>query len=1300
MATLLLAAAGSAVGAGFGGTVLGLTGAVIGRAVGATLGQLIDQRLMGTGSQTVRTGRVERFRLMGAGEGAAVAQIFGRNRIAGQVIWSSRFLESQSESSSGGKGGGPRSTVISYSYSVSLAIALCEGEILRIGRIWADGAEIAPGSLNLRLYRGTEDQLADPKIEAVEGAGRAPAYRGIAYVVIEDLQLEAYGNRVPQFSFEVMRAAQGTLAERVTNLQQAVKGVAMIPGSGEYALATSRLGYSYGPGEGETANVHSGSGQSDFLTSLDQLTGELPDCRSVSLVVSWFGSDLRCGDCEIRPKVEQREFDASKMAWRAGGIGRAEAELVGRIDDRPVYGGTPADGSVIEAIQALKAADRSVLYYPFILMDQLPGNALADPWTGGSSQPVLPWRGRITLSEAPGQPASPDRTAAAREEVAAFFGSAEPGDFRLDEGRVEYDGPDEWRYRRFILHAAWLCKLAGGVDAFCIGSEMRGVTQIRGAGDSFPAVAELRRLAADVRSILGSGVKIGYAADWSEWFGYHMDGNIYFHLDPLWADDNIDFIGIDNYMPLSDWRVGEAHADASWGSIHNLDYLKSNVAGGEGYDWYYADEAGALAQDRLPIADGAFDESWIFRCKDLKNWWSLPHHDRIAGVRQQQPTAWVPRSKPIWFTEYGCPALDLGTNQPNLFLDPKSSESSLPRGSTGRRDDAIAMNYIRAMAEYWAEESNNPLSTSYGGRMVDLSRAHVWAWDARPFPAFPALLEVWSDGDNYAHGHWLNGRATSQPLASVVSEICERSGVTAIDVSGLHGVVRGYGLAEVDTARAALQPLMLAYGFEALERDGTLIFRMREGRATAVLAVEDLVQSDELEGAVELVRAAEVETAGRVRLGFLEAEGDYEARQVEAAFPDEATFAVSQSEVPLVLTSAEARGTVERWLAESRVARDSLRLALPRSLLRLGAGDVLELDGRRYRIDRLEQAEGQLAEAVRVEAGIYQPADMAEERPPARRVSTSVVPVQPIFLDLPMMAGDEVAHEPYVAVAAMPWPGRVAVWSSTQDAGYRLNRLVTAAATVGVTQTAMRAAPAGRWDLGEALRVKLQGPPLASASELEVLNGANVMAIGDGSADGWELFQFAEARLVAPRTWELSRRLRGRAGTDGVMPGVWPAGSTVVMINKALVQLQMPLADRNLPRHYRTGVATRGYDDTDVIHRVEAFGGVGMRPYAPVHLTSERDAGDITFRWIRRTRTDGDSWEGREVPLGEGAELYLVRVLSQGRTCRRVEVTQPFWTYTAAAQAADGISGSFTVGVAQVSDSFGPGPFRSIMASA
>ncbi|MBC7158028.1 MAG: glycoside hydrolase TIM-barrel-like domain-containing protein, partial [Rhodobacteraceae bacterium] len=782
MATILLAAAGASVGAGIGGSVLGLSGAVIGRAAGATLGRAIDQRLLGAGSEAVETGRIDRFRIMGAGEGGAIARVHGRVRVAGQVIWASRFAESAA--TSGGGKGAPRPRVTEFSYSVSLAVALCEGEILRLGRVWADGVEVAKDTLNLRLYHGGEDQLPDPKMEAVEGAGRVPAYRGIAYVVFEDLALEQFGNRVPQFTFEVVRRAQGPGVEAVADLAGALRGVALIPGTGEYALATTPVHFDEGPGRARSANVHTIEGRADLEVALDALVEELPACRSVSLVVSWFGGDLRCGECLVRPRVEQAEADGVGMPWAVAGVDRASAGTVPLDGEgRPVYGGTPADAAVVEAIAAIRARGGAVMFYPFVLMEQMAGNALPDPWTGGTGQAALPWRGRITTSRAPGVVGTPDRTAAAEAEVAAFFGAAQPGDFAVVDGQVVYSGPaDDWGWRRFILHYAHLCAAAGGVEAFCIGSELRALTQVRGAGDSFPAVAALRQLAGEVRAILGEGTAISYAADWSEYFGYDAGGgNRYFHLDPLWADENVDFVGIDNYMPLADWRDGEAHLDAHWGAIHDIGYLQANIEGGEGFEWFYPSDAARAAQVRAPITDGAWGEPWVFRFKDLRGWWENTHHDRLEGVRQEQPTAWEPMSKPFRFTEFGCPAIDKGANAPNLFLDPKSSESALPPFSDGRRDDLMQMQYLRAVTDYWGQAARNPHSPVYGGPMVDMENAHVWAWDARPWPAFPGLPEVWADAANYARGHWLNGRATAQPLGSVLGEIAAAAGLLAVD---------------------------------------------------------------------------------------------------------------------------------------------------------------------------------------------------------------------------------------------------------------------------------------------------------------------------------------------------------------------------------------------------------------------------------------------------------------------------------------------------------------------------------------
>jgi hypothetical protein len=229
------------------------------------------------------------------------------------------------------------------------------------------------------------------------------------------------------------------------------------------------------------------------------------------------------------------------------------------------------------------------------------------------------------------------------------------------------------------------------------------------------------------------------------------------------------------------------------------------------------------------------------------------------------------------------------------------------------------------------------------------------------------------------------------------------------------------------------------------------------------------------------------------------------------------------------------------------------------------------------------------------------------------------------------------------------------------------------------------------------LRVKLAAGSLASASLSEVLNGANVAAIGDGKSGNWEVFQFQTATLVGERTYDLGGRLRGQAGTDGVMPEVWPEGSTFVLLDGAPQQIDLALSARGLARHYRIGPAQRAYDDPSYVHRVEAFDGIGLRPYAPTHLRATRsNSGDVQLNWVRRTRIDGDSWQSAEVPLGEDSEAYLVRIVQAGSLVREVSATTPAFAYSSLAQAADGITGSFEIDVAQMSGRFGPGPFRRI----
>ena len=310
MAQVILSSVGSALGGPLGG------------AFGRLAGSLVDRAAIDALSPARQVGpRLAGLQLQSTTEGAPMACVFGRMRVTGQIIWAARFKERRIEQSSGGGKGGPRT--VSYAYSLSFAVALCEGPIDGVGRVWADGQVMDITGVTMRLHTGAVDQTPDPLIEAVEGT--APAYRGVAYVVFEDLPLDAYGDRPPQLMFEVFRRPRGDTPA----LEDRLGSVCLIPGAGEFVYATTPVLRRDGLTVSTAENVNNPSGGADIEAALDQLAAQLPNVRHVTLVVAWFGDDLRCGHCAIRPGVEQAQKSTIPYCLARGrGGSRARASDV------------------------------------------------------------------------------------------------------------------------------------------------------------------------------------------------------------------------------------------------------------------------------------------------------------------------------------------------------------------------------------------------------------------------------------------------------------------------------------------------------------------------------------------------------------------------------------------------------------------------------------------------------------------------------------------------------------------------------------------------------------------------------------------------------------------------------------------------------------------------------------------------------------------------------------------------------------------------------------------------------------
>jgi hypothetical protein len=216
--------------------------------------------------------------------------------------------------------------------------------------------------------------------------------------------------------------------------------------------------------------------------------------------------------------------------------------------------------------------------------------------------------------------------------------------------------------------------------------------------------------------------------------------------------------------------------------------------------------------------------------------------------------------------------------------------------------------------------------------------------------------------------------------------------------------------------------------------------------------------------------------------------------------------------------------------------------------------------------------------------------------------------------------------------------------------------------------------PAWCWDDGNELWVDLFAGELSSATELQVLGGANAIAVENAEGE-WEILQFQNAELVSSRRYRLTRLLRGQRGSEHAMRRPVKAGAPVLVLDGALGQPNLKPEEVGLPFYWRVGPADRSVNHHSYAEHYLAMTGKGRRPLAPVHVAGRRPDGtnDIKIVWKRRTRVGGDSWDQTEVPLGEEAESYEVEILSGpgGSVKRLLKAARPEIIYTAAEQATD-----------------------------
>lgn len=1219
MASIILGAAGSAIGAAAGVPF----GAAIGARFGQTIGRILDNTLL-VPTRKLRPVSGPRLADLGVQTstyGKMIPIVYGNVRIAGNIIWSLPIKETvtttTSSSGGGGKGGGGKisQTSTTYSYSITLAIGICEGEIDQIVRVWADAKQLDLSQYTLRMYHGDEQQLPDSLIQSIEGSDKTPAYRGLSYIVFEDFPLADYGNRIPNFTFEVQKKAlYPDYNDEI--LENSLHGMVMIPGAGEYVYDTQLEykipGIQVGDdwvqqGNQQRINMHNPSGMANALLSMDQLKDVCPNITWVAVVVTWFGDNMDAGLCTVVPGVEyQTGAITSPDTWQVGGFTRATARQITLIDNAPQYGGTPDDDSIIRYLDELKIRGYNIMFYPIMFMDV----------TG------KPWRGDLTGNAS---------------DVSGFF--------------TKTNG-----YNAFITHYANLVRTK--VDAFVIGSELKGLTRVVDTPGTYPAVNELVNLAATIKAIVGSGVKVTYAADWSEY--HHTDGGWY-HMDPLWASPNIDFIGIDAYFPLTD----------SPAPIYDIDTVKEGWTSGEGYDWYYSDPERTIQVNLTP------PYAW----KNIDWFWSNPHVNP-----DDSSTAWVPQSKKIWFTEYGFPSVDGATNQPNVFYDPTSVSSAFPYYSKGRIDFRAQRVGLMATEQQWKDSSI-------------VERMFVWTWDARPYPYWPDLMAVWADGNAWRTGHWVQGKLGVSSLAAISSDLCQRAGLTEsdIDVSSITYPVEGFIINSQQAIRDALEILQLGYFFDTVESDYILKFVPRGGNVVFTVPEDKLVPNNARDNSLlfQLSRAQELELPRRINVVYLSRLLNYQTSTQYSQRDVTNSNELLTLDFPVVFSDQSAKNIADVTLFTNWVGRTTYQFSLPIEYARLEPADVMlvTVAGTTHKM-RVTSIRIQTPGIIRVDA-------VAEDIsaydfytvPGSSENLTQDNPNIPItrleLLDIPAFPADGVES----GVLRMAgnglsegWTGAAVYRSDDQGENYGRVLDLLSPAAIGTAVSILPVGPSGVFDKKNTVTVVLIGNnTLQSVTELAVLNGANAAIIGN------EILQFKTAVLVEPNKYILSKLLRGRLGTEWAI-GTHMAGERLILLDGRVGTQDAANSIIGLQREYKAVTFGSTLSSTD--SQEFTYTAIALKPYSPVHILGERNGSDdLTVSWIRRTRLGGAWQDVVDVPLNEVSEVYEVDIMNGDDVVRTISTTDQLVNYTATQQIADfgSVQPNIAVNVYQLSSIIGRG---------
>lgn len=1243
-----------------GGAIGFYLGGPAGAAWGMQLGGLAGSVAFPTDLGTTKGPRLNDLNTQISTVGAPIPIVYGAYAISGNVIWSSGIIETVSKKKQGGKGG-PTQTLKTYSYKVNVAVGVCEGPISGILRIWADAQllydereqqpEETTAEYTARLeantrvasyfsvYIGSEDQLPDPTIETFDGIGNISGFRNLAYVVFNNFELADYGNRIPQFRFEVLRCFVGGLVGPQPLTIKPVdewRDSSAAPAPDAYLTFATEANKNYWI-------LGKAVAQQDYLLIPKGIrytiehTGDTVGLVSKDAIWNLFHSASTTYADWAREFRKLSEFGTVYGDRLNAYSDTARKQYLNQywVDTMLAVGATGGDVALKWGTSVQTAGGRTRVY----------GNG---SWLAQIElDPALGW-GFVTKS------ATTQRTTATlAADPDLQFGLDADSTYHI-RGTLFLRAPAA-AGMSIAVTAAGCARAAGFVTA-----DYTMYSAAYESGDESGALAYENVTALIPRPIAGGGDDTTYVD-----YGTHYEFTVTVQTSAATTFE-------------INWAQVLAHAGAPAEILagSSIAYRKLPDSGTQGVNWVvkHADESRLNAS--VPFADDSElsieleADRFYFLEIQLMTWGQNEYGQSVRAKFDFSGDAYLYDN--ISDTHYV------------YYLNGWLANSAYRRGRTlaASIDDEVAIN-------------SQDFGSDSGFRGGTRNRIYI-----KTGPRGGTFKVVWKKnnhdggravrmiGGSYMIAHDLEftsaGSSCAITLGDIVDDVSNRCGLSdaQIDVSDLTELVDGYVITRPMSGRDAISPLRTFGWFDCVESGGQLKWPTRGKAAVATLTDDDLgahLTGDARPSSMEIVRGQEVELPKRLRVHYAQTAKNCEPGEQGASRISVGTAEVRDIEVAVAMSDNKAAQIADVVLYDLWVSRSGYRTTLDQAWFLLEPGDAITapVDGRqeRLRIKDIGLALPGLLhlDLVRDDDGVYTSYAIGAPtvRPGGGGGVTSTGVADLILMDLPLLQDADNDAGYYAAVQAVGGTsfGGATLFRSPDggitygDVGTFVNE-----ATIGAVYAPLPAGLSTVIDYTTDLVVEVDDD-LESVVLTSLLAGLNAAAIGD---DGrWEIVQYLNAEAITSPVigYRLTGLLRGRRGTEWAM-GSGLAGDRFVLLDSAVIRVASNLASIGLDRPHKAALSGVSLDDSP-IENFTALG-VALKPFSVVDVEGSRDMSDnLTVTWKRRGRIGQELPSGADIPLSEDTEAYEVDVLDGVTVVRTIAVTAQTASYTAAEQTTD-----------------------------